>query len=63
MIQSNLRYETDREKLRRLLIVFEANWSCPECHDMSAYWLETCVNPLHELHQALWELDQEEAKT
>lgn len=60
MTQPILQYETDRDKLRRLLIVFKAHWYCPECHTKAAFWLEGCGNPLHKLHEALWELDQEQ---
>jgi len=62
MTQPNLQYETDRDKLRRLLTVFESYWVCTDCKAVAAYWLEGCVNPLHELHQALWELDDEDGK-
>jgi hypothetical protein len=55
-----LQYETDRDKLRRLLTFFEENWSCEACQAKSAYWLEDCTNPLHQLQEALWELDADD---
>jgi hypothetical protein len=63
MTQPTLQYETDRDRLRRLLTVFEENWSCRACQAKSAYWLEDCTNPLHALHEALWELDEEDVES
>jgi hypothetical protein len=59
MNQITMHHETDQDKLRRLLVLFEENWFCESCRSKSAYWLEGCTNPLHQLQEALWELDQE----
>jgi len=43
-------------QLRAVLDLFNAHYVCPHCQMWSASYLETCQNPLHELHEALFRL-------
>lgn len=52
--------ETDHQKLVRLLTIFDEHWSCPDCAPHCASHLETCQNPLHELHEAIYQLSDEQ---
>jgi hypothetical protein len=45
-------------QLRLLLDLFDAHYVCPNCNLYSAHYLETCLNPLHELHEALYRLER-----
>jgi hypothetical protein len=46
-------------KLQTLLEIFDAHYVCSHCQMWSASYLETCQNPLHELHKALFQLLEE----
>jgi hypothetical protein len=46
------------ERLRVLLEVFDAHYICEDCAELSATYLEKCQNPLHQLHDAAWEIEK-----
>ena len=50
-IKQNKRYKT-------LLKVFDSHYICEDCAELSATYLEKCQNPLHQLHDAAWEIEK-----
>jgi hypothetical protein len=46
------------ERLRVLLEVFDAHYICEDCAELCATYLENCQNPLHQLHEAAWEIEK-----
>lgn len=49
---------TEIERLRVLLKVFDAHYICEDCAEYAATYLEKCQNPLHQLHDAAWEIEK-----
>jgi|LakMenEpi07Sep12_1017427.scaffolds.fasta_scaffold00538_4 hypothetical protein len=49
-----------RQLLVDCLDVFAANYQCPDCAQKSAFYLENCLNPLHELHDHKYFLESQE---
>ena len=47
---------TDRDRLSRLVRLFEAHYECEHCAQSSATYLDDCMNPLHALHDAVYGL-------
>jgi transcription initiation factor IIE alpha subunit len=56
------KWTDDKAKWRRTLLYFHSEYQCPDCAKMYAFYLETCKNPLHRLHDALYELEKEIAR-
>jgi len=46
----------ERDRLSRLVRLFEAHYECEHCAQSSATYLEDCMNPLHALHDAVYGL-------
>lgn len=46
----------DRDRLSRLVRLFEAHYECEHCAQSLATYLEDCMNPLHALHDAVYGL-------
>ena len=46
------------ERLRVLLEVFDAHYICEDCAEQCATYLVKCQNPLHQLHEAAWEIEK-----
>jgi hypothetical protein len=53
----NKRAADEIEKLRELLYVFDNHFICEECERMAATYIDTCQNPLHRLHDYLYDLE------
>ncbi len=43
--------------VKRLLELFDSEYVCDWCEKHAASHLEICTNPLHELHEALYQLE------
>jgi hypothetical protein len=43
--------------IKKLLTLFYEEYVCDWCAKRSASHLETCDNPLHELHEAFYQLE------
>ena len=49
------------EKIERyevLLKLFDDYYICEDCDKYAATYLEKCKNPLHQLHDAAWEIEK-----
>ena len=47
---------TDRDRLLRLVRLFEVHYECEHCAQSSATYLDDCMNPLHALHDDVYGL-------
>jgi hypothetical protein len=47
----------ETQRLRELVILFGRHYVCEPCYEMAATYLDNCKNPLHALHDYLYELD------
>jgi hypothetical protein len=41
-----------------LLKLFDDHYECEACAELCATYLENCQNPLHQLHEAAWEIEK-----
>lgn len=46
------------DKYQGLLKLFDEFYICEDCAKLSATYLENCQNPLHQLHDAAWEIEK-----
>jgi len=46
------------ERYKKLFELFEQHYVCEPCAELCATYLDNCKNPLHELHDAAWEIEQ-----
>ena len=46
------------KRLKELLLLFEEHYVCESCEKMAATYVINCKNPLHRLHDYVYELDR-----
>ena len=56
MTQERNSIRTDRAYWRGLAILFDDHYVCETCDEVCASHLESCQNPLHAIHNAIYDL-------